>query len=101
MLAPIRYLRLALDIPYCHHERWDGSGYPNGLKGLQIPLSARIFAGVDVWDALSSERPYRAAWTMQRVRDHIQSLSGSHFDSKIVEVFELLLRGGSTPDAQC
>ncbi len=92
MLAPIRHLRLALDIPYNHHEKWDGSGYPNGLKGLQIPLAARIFAVVDVWDALKSERPYRAAWTTEKVREHIQSLSGTHFDPKVVEVFEQLTR---------
>jgi putative nucleotidyltransferase with HDIG domain len=87
MLAPIRYLRLALDIPYCHHEKWDGSGYPQGLMGDQIPLTARIFAVVDVWDALSSDRPYRAAWTEKKVRDHIQASSGTHFDPQVVEVF--------------
>ena len=62
MLAPVRYLRLALDIPYRHHEKWDGTGYPLGLQGEQIPLTARIFAVVDVWDAMRSDRPYRAAW---------------------------------------
>jgi len=87
MLAPIRYLRLALDIPYCHHERWDGSGYPHGLKGNLIPLAARIFAVVDVWDALSSDRPYRAAWTEEKVREHIITSSGSHFDPQVVELF--------------
>jgi HD-GYP domain-containing protein (c-di-GMP phosphodiesterase class II) len=63
MLLPILYLRPALDIPYCHHERWDGTGYPRGLKGEEIPLTARIFAVVDVWDALTSDRPYRDAWS--------------------------------------
>jgi HD-GYP domain-containing protein (c-di-GMP phosphodiesterase class II) len=63
MLSPIRYLRQALDIPYCHHEKWDGNGYPRGLKGEQIPLAARVFAVVDVWDALLSDRPYRKAWS--------------------------------------
>jgi putative nucleotidyltransferase with HDIG domain len=87
MLAPIRYLRLALDIPYCHHEKWDGTGYPRGLKGDQIPLAARIFAIVDEFDALSSDRPYRAAWTREEVREHIQSLSGTHFDPQVVDVF--------------
>lgn len=87
MLAPIRYLRLALDIPYCHHEKWDGSGYPRGLKGTQIPLVARIFAVVDVWDALNTDRPYRLAWTEEDVREHIRSLSGSHFDPQVVEMF--------------
>jgi response regulator RpfG family c-di-GMP phosphodiesterase len=87
MLLPIGYLRLALDISYCHHEKWDGTGYPRGLKGEQIPLSARIFAVVDVWDALRSNRPYRAAWPKEKVREHIQSLSGTHFDPKVVEAF--------------
>jgi response regulator RpfG family c-di-GMP phosphodiesterase len=87
LLAPIDYLRPALDIPYCHHERWDGTGYPRGLKGEQIPLTARIFALVDVWDALSRDRPYRAAWPEARVREHIRSLAGSHFDPQIAEVF--------------
>jgi PAS domain S-box-containing protein/putative nucleotidyltransferase with HDIG domain len=87
MLSPIHYLRKALDIPYCHHEKWDGSGYPRGLKGAQIPLVARIFAVVDVWDALRSDRPYRPAWTEEKVREHIRNLSGTHFDPQVVEVF--------------
>ena len=87
MLSPIRYLRLALDIPYCHHEKWDGSGYPHGLKGTQIPLVARIFAVVDVWDALTSDRPYRPAWTEEKVREHILALSGTHFDPQVVDLF--------------
>jgi response regulator RpfG family c-di-GMP phosphodiesterase len=87
MLAPIRYLRLALDIPYCHHEKWDGSGYPQELKGNQIPLIARIFAVVDVWDALSSNRPYRTAWLEERAREHICASSGTHFDPQVVDVF--------------
>lgn len=87
MLSPIRYLRLALDIPYCHHEKWDGTGYPRGLKGSQIPLVARIFAVVDVWDALSSDRPYRAAWTNEKVREFILASSGTHFDPQVVDVF--------------
>jgi HD-GYP domain-containing protein (c-di-GMP phosphodiesterase class II) len=87
MLSRIDYLRPALDIPYCHHEKWDGSGYPRGLKGEQIPLSARIFAVVDVWDALRSDRPYRLAWPEEKVVKHIQSLSGTHFDPKAVEAF--------------
>jgi putative nucleotidyltransferase with HDIG domain len=86
MLSPIRYLRLALEIPYCHHEKWDGSGYPRGLKGTQIPLVARIFAVVDVWDALTSDRPYRAAWPEEKVLDHIRSLSGTHFDPEVVKI---------------
>jgi PAS domain S-box-containing protein len=87
MLSPIRYLRLALDIPYCHHEKWDGGGYPRGLKGVQIPLVARIFSVVDVWDALRSDRPYRAAWKEEKVREFILSSSGTHFDPHVVEVF--------------
>ena len=87
MLAPVRYLRLALDIPYRHHEKWDGSGYPQGLRGEQIPLTARIFAVVDVWDAMRSDRPYRASESEKKVRAHIRSLSGTHFDPKVVEMF--------------
>jgi len=87
MLSPIAYLRPALDIPYCHHEKWDGTGYPRGLKGEQIPLIARIFAVVDVWDAMRSDRPYRKGWADEKVREHIKSLTGTHFDPKVVEVF--------------
>ena len=87
MLSPIHYLRKALDIPYCHHEKWDGSGYPRGLKGAQIPLAARIFAVVDVWDALRSNRPYRPAWPEEKVHSHIRALAGTHFDPQVVEVF--------------
>jgi len=87
LLSPINYLHPALDIPYCHHEKWDGSGYPRGLKGEQIPLSARLFALVDVWDALRSDRPYRVAWEPEKVRDHIQSLVGTHFDPRATEIF--------------
>jgi putative nucleotidyltransferase with HDIG domain len=87
MLAPIAYLRSAIDIPYCHHEKWDGTGYPRGLKGDLIPLTARIFAVVDVWDALRSDRPYRKGWSDEKAREHIRSLAGTHFDPKAVEVF--------------
>jgi len=87
LLSPIVYLHPALDIPYCHHEKWDGSGYPRGLKGEQIPLAARLFAIVDVWDALRSDRPYRQSWSKEKVIEHIQSLSGTHFDPKAVELF--------------
>lgn len=87
MLYPIVYLRPALDIPYCHHEKWDGSGYPRGLKREEIPLAARIFAVVDVWDALRSDRPYRPAWPREQVIEYIRSLSGIHFDPAIVPVF--------------
>ncbi len=87
LLSPIFYLRHALDIPYCHHERWDGTGYPNGLKGDQIPLAARLFAVVDVWDALRSDRPYRKGWAEEKVIDHIKAGSGTHFDPQAVELF--------------
>jgi HD-GYP domain-containing protein (c-di-GMP phosphodiesterase class II) len=87
MIAPIPFLRPALDIPYCHHEKWDGTGYPRGLKGEQIPLAARVFAIVDVWDALSSDRPYRAAWPRDKVRAYLQDQSGTHFDPQVTEAF--------------
>ncbi len=87
MLQPIEFLRSALDIPHCHHEKWDGKGYPRGLKGEQIPLSARIFAVVDVWDALNSDRPYRKAWTKKKALDYITANAGAHFDPQVVEAF--------------
>ncbi len=87
LLSPIPFLRRALDIPYCHHEKWDGSGYPRGLKADQIPLPARIFAIVDVWDALRSERPYRQAWPEEKALEHIRRQAGIHFDPQVVEVF--------------
>ena len=86
MLSPIRYLRTALDIPYAHHEMWDGTGYPLGLKGEQIPLAARVFAVADVWDALRSDRRYRTSWSVAKVRKHIRSLAGTHFDPHVVKV---------------
>ena len=87
LLAPIDYLRPALDIPYCHHERWDGSGYPRQLEGEQIPLAARVFAVVDVWDALSSDRPYRQKWDQNRVIEYLRSQTGTHFDPRVLEKF--------------
>jgi PAS domain S-box-containing protein/putative nucleotidyltransferase with HDIG domain len=87
LLQPITYLWPALDIPYRHHEKWDGSGYPQGLKGAQIPLAARAFAVVDVWDALTSDRPYRPAWSWDRTFAHIRAEAGHHFDPAVVEVF--------------
>jgi HD-GYP domain-containing protein (c-di-GMP phosphodiesterase class II) len=86
-LSPIAFLRPALDIPYCHHEKWDGTGYPRGLKGEQIPPAARIFAAVDIWDALRSDRPYRPGWPEERVLDHIRSLGGTHLDPAVVDAF--------------
>jgi putative nucleotidyltransferase with HDIG domain len=86
-LEPIEYLHPALDIPYCHHEKWDGSGYPRGLRGEEIPLVARIFAIVDVWDALISNRPYRTAWSQKKALEYIKRQSGIHFDPAVVEAF--------------
>ncbi len=100
MLAPIAFLRPALDIPYCHHEKWDGSGYPQGLRGDEIPLAARLFAIVDVWDALRSDRPYRPAWPEARVLDHVHSLAGTHFDPHIVSVFLDLMTGSTSRPAE-
>ena len=83
----IAFLREALDIPYCHHEKWDGTGYPLGFKGEQIPLEARVFALVDVWDALLSDRPYRKAWSREQTIEYIRVQSGIHFDPRVVECF--------------
>jgi HD-GYP domain-containing protein (c-di-GMP phosphodiesterase class II) len=87
LLAPIQFLRSSIDIPYAHHEHWDGNGYPRGLSGTGIPLAARIFAVVDVWDALRSDRPYRQAWDPDRVREYLQEQSGRQFDPKVVDAF--------------
>lgn len=88
MLSPIAYLQPALDIPYGHHERWDGTGYPRGLKGAQIPLAARIFAVADTWDALINARRYHEAWPREKVCAHIRERAGSHFDPEVVTVFQ-------------
>ncbi len=87
LLKPIKYLEGALVVPYCHHERWDGTGYPRRLKGEKIPLLARIFAVADVYDAMTSDRPYRPAHTAQEALDYIRSQSGMHFDPQSVEAF--------------
>ena len=87
LLYSVEYLRPALNIPYCHHEKWDGTGYPRGLKGEQIPLDARLFAIVDVWDALTSDRPYRPAWSQEEALLFIREQSGSHFDPQAVDLF--------------
>ena len=94
LLKRIPYLEKSLEIPYCHHEKWDGSGYPRGLKGEEIPLSARIFAVVDVWDALSSDRPYREAWSREKVAAYLLNESGKHFDPKVLDIFLELMRQG-------
>jgi len=97
MLSQIEFLRPALDIPFCHHERWDGTGYPRGLVGTQIPLAARIFSVIDVWDALSSDRAYRKAWPQEKVEEYIQNQAGKLFDPQVVqawvEVFIINKRG--------
>jgi len=92
LLSPIPYLRASLDIPYSHHEWWDGSGYPSGLKEEKIPLSARIFAVVDVWDALLSNRPYRRPWPKSKVFKYLRDLSGKQFDPEIVKTFFEMMR---------
>jgi putative nucleotidyltransferase with HDIG domain len=91
MLKQIDYLQVALEIPYCHHEKWDGTGYPHGLKGEQIPISARMFAIVDVFDALSNDRPYRKALPLAVVLEHLTKDSGRHFDPKVVDAFVRVL----------
>ncbi len=87
LLSPIEYLCPALDIPYCYHEKYDGSGYSRRLSGEEIPLAARIFAVVDVYDALTSDRPYRKAWPADKALELIRSESGKHFDPHVVELF--------------
>lgn len=100
LLEQIQYLKPALDIPYSHHERWDGTGYPEGLSGKDIPIAARIFTVVDVWDALTTDRPYHQASTREEARDYIQNQSGKMFDPQIVEVFMKFLDSGSHPSSK-
>jgi putative nucleotidyltransferase with HDIG domain len=87
ILRTIPLLHTAMDIPYCHHEKWDGTGYPRGLKGEEIPLSARIFTVIDIWDALLSDRPYRPAWKPQDAKRYLLEQSGSCFDPKVISSF--------------
>jgi HD-GYP domain-containing protein (c-di-GMP phosphodiesterase class II) len=87
LLSTIRYLQLAADIPHCHHERWDGQGYPRGIAGEQIPLLARLFAVVDAWDALTSARPHRPPWSKEEARAHIREQAGKSFDLAVVDAF--------------
>ena len=94
MLSPIPFLEPCLSIPRYHHERWDGKGYPEGLSGEDIPLEARIFSVVDVWDALLHERSYRPAWEYDRAIAYFEDQSGMHFDPRVVEAFLELLAGG-------
>ncbi|HSG42486.1 MAG TPA: HD domain-containing phosphohydrolase [Anaerolineales bacterium] len=81
-------------MPYYHHEKWNGSGYPHGLKEREIPLAARIFAVADVWDALSSDRPYRKEWNKERVAEYLLNESGTHFDRRVVNKFLDLMEKG-------
>jgi putative two-component system response regulator len=98
-LKPIEYLKDSLDIPHYHHEKWDGSGYPDGLSGDQIPLPARIFAIIDVWDALGSDRPYRPAMPQDEILDYIKSETGRHFDPALVPSFiDMQLAESDSPD---
>ncbi|MBK9376163.1 MAG: HD-GYP domain-containing protein [Holophagales bacterium] len=97
MLKRIDFLRPALDIPYCHHERWDGTGYPRGLRGEEIPLVARLFAVVDVWDALRFDRAYRAGWPSERVKTHLAEGAGTQFDPQVVPVFLRILERDGEP----
>jgi HD-GYP domain-containing protein (c-di-GMP phosphodiesterase class II) len=92
ILFQIEHLKPALDIPRYHHEKWDGSGYPSGLKGKQIPVAARIFSIVDVFDALTSDRPYREAWPREQALEYIQSQSGIRFEPTIVSVFMAMMK---------
>jgi putative two-component system response regulator len=93
-LAPIEYLHAALAVPWCHHERWDGTGYPQGLCGEAIPLLARIFAVIDVWDAMTNDRPYHRARPAHVVRQIISQEAGRHFDPQVVRAFLRLLDHG-------
>jgi HD-GYP domain-containing protein (c-di-GMP phosphodiesterase class II) len=95
-LSCIELLRPALVIPYSHHEKWDGTGYPCGLAGEQIPFVARLFALADVWDSLRSDRPYRKGWPPDRVRQHIREQGGKHFDPKLADIFVKLLENNDT-----
>jgi HD-GYP domain-containing protein (c-di-GMP phosphodiesterase class II) len=92
LIYPIPYLRPALDIPFAHHERWDGSGYPRGLKEEDIPLAARIFAVVDIWDALKNNRVYREAWPEEKVLEYLKNAAGIELDPDIVEIFLEMLQ---------
>ncbi|MBE0698944.1 MAG: HD domain-containing protein, partial [Anaerolineaceae bacterium] len=95
-LSSVIYLHPAIDIPYCHHESWDGQGYPRGLKGLQISLSARIFALVDSWDALRTDKPYRRAWPREKAVEYIREMSGIRYDPQVVEAFSKLSKDDPT-----
>jgi len=92
MLSKIGELKSAMDVPYCHHERWDGSGYPRGLKGEEIPLAARLFSVVDIWDALTNDRPYRKAWEKDRVVEYLLESAGKTLDPAAVSEFVTMMK---------
>jgi HD-GYP domain-containing protein (c-di-GMP phosphodiesterase class II) len=96
LLSGVENLRQALDIPTYHHEKWDGTGYPQQWQGEQIPFAARIFAVVDVWHALTSDRPYRPAWKLDAALAYLREQSGRHYDPRVVEMFLRMLDTGST-----
>jgi len=98
MLGGVDFLRPALDIPYCHHERWDGTGYPRGLRREEIPFSARLFSVVDVWDALRYDRAYRAGWPAEKVREHLREGAGTQLDPAVVPVFLRVLERDGEPE---
>ena len=97
LLSPISFLRGVIDIPYCHHEHWDGKGYPRALKGEQIPMSARIFSVVDIWDALLSDRPYRKAWSREKVKEYLKECAGTILDPRIVNIFLTMVEEDEKP----
>jgi HD-GYP domain-containing protein (c-di-GMP phosphodiesterase class II) len=100
LISKIDFLKKAIDIPYCHHEKWDGTGYPRGLKGEEIPLAARMFTVVDVWDALTSDRPYRRAWSHEEAAAYMLEQSGISFDPQVVSVFLPIIRQRETSEGR-
>ncbi len=96
MLSQVSFLQSSVEVAYSHHERWDGLGYPEGLKGEEIPLSARIFALVDQWDALTSDRPYRKAWGREDAIAYFEDNTGKIYDPQIVHIFLTLIREAET-----
>jgi HD-GYP domain-containing protein (c-di-GMP phosphodiesterase class II) len=97
IISQIDYLGPALDIPYCHHEKWDGTGYPRGLKGEEIPFAARLFAVIDVYDALTTDRPYRKAWSKEKALTFIEEQSGKHFAPDVAKAFLEMIRERKIP----
>ena len=94
LLEPIPFLKKAMEIPYCHHEKWDGTGYPRGLKGREIPVSARIFTVADVWDAVQYDRPYKKGWPREKAIQYLKENDGTHFDPHVVDIFLRMIEKG-------